>query len=66
MEKLIGSLKSKTQWFGLVLIVLGALQQNMDTVTAVIGEGNVGVFTSVVGSIVMFLRFITTKPLNEK
>jgi hypothetical protein len=66
MDKILGSLKSKTAWFAVLLVVAGALQQNMEVVTAAIGEGNVGWFTSFVGVVVYVLRLVTTKPVDEK
>lgn len=67
MDKILsGSLKSKTSWFALLLVIIGALQQNMDAVGAVIGEGNLGMFTSITGVIVYVLRLVTNKPLAEK
>ncbi len=66
MSTLLGSLKSKTAWFALALVVLGALQQNMGVVTEVVGEGNVGWFTSFVGAAVYVLRLLTKAPLDEK
>ena len=66
MEKLIGSLKSKTSWFAAILVVLGALQTNMEVVTNLVGEGNIGWVMSAIGGIVYVLRMVTTKPLAEK
>lgn len=63
MDKLLGSLQSKTAWFAVILVVLGALQQNLEVITAVVGAGNIGWFTSVIGAVVYVLRLITTKPL---
>ena len=66
MEKLIGSLKSKTSWFAAILVVLGALQTNMEVVTNLVGEGNIGWVMSAIGGIVYILRMVTTKPIDEK
>lgn len=66
MNKLIGSLKSKTAWFALLLVVIGALQQNMEVVTNLIGSDNIGTFTSITGVLVYVLRLLTTRPLEEK
>jgi hypothetical protein len=66
MDKLLGSLKSKTAWWALALVILGALQQNMDVVTAAIGGGNVGWFVSVTGVITYILRLVTTQPIEAK
>ncbi len=66
MDNLIGSLKSKTAWFALILVMLGALQQNAEAVTAVIGAGNMGWFMSAIGAVVYVLRMMTSKPLDEK
>lgn len=66
MENLIGSLKSKTAWFAAILVVLGALQTNMDVVTAVVGADNIGWVMSAIGAVVYVLRLLTTKPLDAK
>jgi len=66
MEKLIGSIKSKTAWFAAALVVLGALQTNMDVVTNLVGVGNVGWVMSAIGAVVYVLRMATSKPLDEK
>lgn len=66
MDNLIGSLKSKTAWFAAILVVLGALQANMEVVTAVVGESNIGWVMSAIGAVVYVLRLVTNKPLAEK
>lgn len=64
MEKLIGSLTSKTSWFALIIIVLGALQQNAEAVTAVVGAGNIGWVMSGIGVVIYALRWVTTAALG--
>ena len=66
MDKILGSMKSKTAWFAVLLVIAGALQQNMEVVTAAIGDGNVGWFTSAVGVLVYVLRLVTNGPVEEK
>lgn len=66
MDKLIGLAKSKTGWFGLIVVVLGALQQNADAVTQAVGGDNVGWVMSAIGAGVMFFRWITGSPLEHK
>jgi hypothetical protein len=66
MEKLIGSLKSKTSWFAAILVVLGALQTNMEVVTNLVGAANIGWVMSAIGAVVYVLRMATSKPLEDK
>lgn len=66
MDKLKGALVSKTAWFGLALAVLGALQQYADLFKAVLPEKYYGAFMSVVGVVVLALRFMTGTSLEDK
>lgn len=65
VEKLQGSLKSKTAWFAALLTVLGAVQSQVDLV-GLIGEQNAGVVLSVIGGIVYWLRLVTNTPVEKK
>lgn len=56
---------SKTQTFGVVLIVLGALQANMGIFTSFLSEEAVGYLASGIGIIVYILRAYTTKSLYD-
>ncbi len=65
MDKLLGSLKSKTAWFSLILIVLAALTGNVEAVQEVFKD-NSGTVLSVIGVVSYILRLLTTKPLESK
>lgn len=56
---------SKTQTFGVALIVLGALQANMGIFTSFLSEEAVGYLTSGIGIVVYILRAYTTKSLVD-
>jgi len=66
MDVLIGSLKSKTAWFAAALVVIGALQTNMDVVTNLVGADNIGWVMSAIGAVAYILRLVTNQPLAEK
>lgn len=57
---------SKTQTFGVALIVLGALQANMGIFTSFLSEEAVGYLTSGIGIVVYILRAYTTKSLVDR
>ena len=65
MDKLLGSLKSKTAYWSLALVVLGALTANVEAMQAVFQE-NTGTILSVIGVVTYVLRWITTAPLEAK
>ena len=68
MEQLILKLggKSRQAWFALLLVILGGMQQNQETLTAAVGDSNIGWVMSGVGVAVYILRVITKKPMAEK
>ena len=66
MDKLLGSLKSKTAYFALALVLVGAIEQNAALVSEIVGADNRGVFTAIVGVIVYVLRLVTGRPLEAK
>ena len=55
--------KSKTMWFSLLLVVLGALMDNFSYLQSVIDPQYYGIILVVIGIIVAILRFITTEPV---
>lgn len=62
-----GAARSKTMWFGALLIALPQVWDVLAPVfTPLIGEPNVGTVSTVIGALVMVLRVFTTKPLHEK
>lgn len=58
--------KSKTLWFSLALVILGALMDNFSYLQNVINQKYYGILLVVIGIIVAILRFITTQPINDK
>jgi len=66
MKKLVlGSLKSKTMWFGTALAVLSTVAQNQPMWEPLLGEYG-PIVGQVVGLAIMGLRVVTTKSLTEK
>lgn len=59
-----GNLRSKTAWFGTVVAALGAAQQT--GVLDLIPQGKQGLVLSLVGFATVFLRNITTQPVEDK
>lgn len=57
---------SKTQTFGVALIVLGALQANMGIFTSFLSEEAIGYLTSGIGIAVYILRAYTTKSVYDR
>ena len=55
--------KSKTMWFSLALVVLGALMDNFSYLQSIIDPQYYGVILVAIGIIVAILRFITTEPI---
>lgn len=58
------ALKSKTVWFGLILNILCWLQASW--MEAGLTPEQLGVTGSIVGTLIIILRAITTQPLSEK
>jgi uncharacterized membrane protein HdeD (DUF308 family) len=58
--------KSKTILFGVLLIFFGFMQQALPQLANVIPPQYFGITTSIIGLIVMGLRYVTTKSLDEK
>ena len=56
--------QSKTMWFSLALVVLGALLDNFSYLQSVIDQKYYGVILVVIGVIVAILRFLTTGPIR--
>ena len=59
-------MKSWTINYGLVLVILGSLQQNFDYLKTLIGEKNYGLAFVAIGIVVVVLRFKTTNSLEDK
>jgi hypothetical protein len=61
-----GALKSKTNWLGLSLMVLGYLEMKQDLLLQYVPQHWQGAATLALGGSVMVTRFFTTQSLSEK
>ena len=59
-------MKSWTINYGLLLVILGSLQQNFDYLRKSIGEENYGLSFVAIGVVVVVLRFKTTTAVEDK
>jgi len=66
MSKLKQWMKSWTINYGLLLVILGSLQQNFDYLRKLIGEENYGLSFVAIGVVVVVLRFKTTTAVEDK
>jgi uncharacterized membrane protein HdeD (DUF308 family) len=66
ISSIANSHKSKTIWFGSGLILFGFLQFSLPYIQTIISPEYYGVITSSTGVVVMILRYLTTKSLEEK
>lgn len=60
------SAKSKTINFGLLLVILGFVEKDTNIIPTLFGDGNQSLAYSVVGLIVIILRYVTDRPVMEK
>lgn len=58
--------KSRTMWFSLALVILGAVYENFSYVQNVIDPRYYGSVLIFIGVVLAVLRFYTTLPLDEK
>jgi len=58
--------KSRTMWFSLALVIIGALYDNFSYLQDVINPKYYGTIFVSIGIICAILRFYTTKPLDYK
>ena len=58
--------KSRTMWFSLALVIIGALYDNFSYLQNVIDPKYYGTIFVGIGIICAILRFYTTKPLDYK
>jgi len=65
-ELAIGSMKSKTQWIGVIVIVLGILQDQSQMLSILIGPEHMGKVMAAIGLVFMVLRAVTSTSLAEK
>lgn len=62
-----GLLKSKTAWFGFAVAALGFLETfDVTSIAAFIPDDVEPLLASFVGFVIVALRFVTTKPLDQK
>jgi len=55
---------SKTMWFSLLLVILGALADNWSTLQGMIDPKFYSISLVIIGVITAILRFFTTKPIE--
>ena len=58
--------KSKTMWFALTLVILGALMDNLSYLQNIIDPQYYGVIMIAIGIIVAILRFISTDAIGRE
>ena len=58
--------RSRTMWFSFALVVFGALFDNFSSIQGLINDRYYGFSYIVIGVLVAILRFLTTKPLDER
>lgn len=58
--------KSKTMWFSLALVIVGAVYDNFSYLQDVISPKYYGIILVSIGIICAVLRFYTSQPLDEK
>ena len=57
---------SKTTWFSLALMIVGAVYENFSYVQNIIDPKYYGTILISIGIVCAILRFVTTLPLDEK
>jgi len=55
--------KSRTMWFSLLLVIFGALMDNISALQYIIDPQYYGLILVAIGIVVAVLRFLTNKPL---
>ena len=61
-----GAMHSKTMWFSLELVIVGAIYDNFSYLQNIIDPKYYGTILVLIGIICAVLRFITTQPLDDK
>jgi len=64
MNSILQAFKSKTVWFGLLLAVLSWVQGTLNG--SGLSPDQIGVVGTVIGAAVVWLRSVTSVPLNQK
>ena len=57
---------SKTMWFSVALVILGALYDNFSYIQGILDPRLYGILLVCIGVIVAVLRFVTTQSLDDK
>lgn len=57
--------KSKTMWFALALVILGALMDNLSYVEHLISPQYYGIIVIAIGVAVAILRYVTTDAIGR-
>ena len=65
-RKARGVMHSKTMWFSLALVILGALYDNFSYIEQLIDPRLYGILLISIGIIVAVLRFVTTQSLDDR
>ena len=58
--------QSKTMWFSLALVIVGAIADNLPALQAFINPQVYAYTLMIIGVICAILRFVTTQPIGEK
>ena len=66
MRKLRGAWRSRTVYFGLLLLLTGYAQEQREQITPLLPEGWQNWVWVVVGGVVIWLRWTTTMSLQDK
>ena len=61
-----GAMHSKTMWFSLALVILGALYDNFSYIQGILDPRLYGVLLICIGLAVAVLRYLTTQSLDDK
>ena len=61
-----GAMHSKTMWFSLALMIVGAVYENFSYVQNIIDPKYYGIILITIGITCAVLRFVTTLPLDKK
>jgi hypothetical protein len=59
-------MKSRTLWFSLLLVIVGAISDNLPALQAFISPEVYAYSLMTIGVICAILRFVTTQPIGEK
>jgi hypothetical protein len=59
-------MKSRTLWFSLLLVIVGAVSDSLPALQAFISPEVYAYSLMTIGVICAILRFVTTQPISEK